>query len=297
MPEIPEMELYKNRLNALVKGQKVRQVLIYRDKSVNLPSEKFVRCVEGAVIEEVKRRGKYLIFDLDSENYLLAHMMLDGRLFYVSREERKTHQIFAGAKVTPDSDPIEELRAKIPRLPGKPSVVFIFNDEGLLFFCQLTLGYLHYLDEKSLRGKIASLGPEPLDPAFKEEDLTQLLDRKRGMVKPWLMNQENLAGVGNAYSNEALFKAGILPVRPVASLDEGEKKRLFNALREIMRESIDKGGDMEEPFMAEDHHTGGFIPHFKVYDRAGQPCLVCNSPVRREEVGGRNAFFCPECQH
>ncbi len=296
MPEIPEMELYKDNLNQSIANKLIHKVIIYREKSINLPIDDFSRVLTNAQVTEIRRRGKYLIIVLD-QGYLLAHMMLDGKLFYLSPQNRKIYDLSSEELDSQSFVDSGILKEKIPDLPGKPSVLVTLNDGSLLFFCQLTLGYLHYLDEQGLEQHLVKLGKEPLDPSFQIADFKQLLQGKRGMIKPWLMDQKNLSGVGNAYSNEALFKAGILPTRQISTLSDPEKEKLYYELQNVLRESIAKGGDMENPFSPDDQKTGGFNPFFAVYDRANEPCPVCGESIHQEEVGGRNAFYCVKCQH
>lgn len=291
MPEIPEMELYKNNLNSKVKGKTINQVWIYRPKCVNLETDIFSHRIIGTKTSVVERKGKYLVFSLSNGLKLLAHMMLDGRLYYLSGKDSPLE--------TSDFEEVNRIYEKVQGLSGKPSVLFLLEDQSLLFFCQLTLGYLRLYKEDELRSILDELGPDPLDVAFSSEDFSLLLAKasKRGMIKPWLMQQKNISGVGNAYSNESLFGAGMLPTRKIGSISSSERITLFSALRDILEESIKRGGDMEEPFTLNDHFTGGFIPYFRVYDKEGDPCIECGRSIVKEEVGGRNAFFCPQCQN
>jgi len=289
MPEVPEMEIYKNYLNQWVKEKRINKVHVLRAKSVNLESSEFCRIVIGKQIKGISRRGKYLIFHLDNNHYLLTHMMLDGRLFLLTIDS-KTMQ----SEILQSS--AEELKQRFKVLPGTASVVFGLSDGSVLFFCSLTLGYLHYLGRDQLEKKLRELGKDPLDPNFNGQDFSLLLEGKKGMIKPWLMNPKNISGVGNAYSNEALFSAGVLPTRLISKLSSSEKVTVFNSLVNIIKDSIRLGGDMEEPFAPWDDFTGGYNAYFKVYDRAGKPCLVCQEAIQKAEVGGRNAFFCPYCQ-
>jgi formamidopyrimidine-DNA glycosylase len=291
MPEIPEMELYKENLNSTVRGKGIQKIWVYRPKSVNYEVDIFIDRIIGLNISNVDRKGKYLIFNLSNGLKLLAHMMLDGRLYYLTKEAAGNLESF-------ELDQVDKLREKVPGLSGKPSVLVQFEDDSLLFFCQLTLGYLRLYEDREIRPILEELGPDPLDPQFGAEAFSQLLAKasKRGMIKPWLMQQRNIAGVGNAYSNEALFGAGILPKRTIGALDSHERVKLYNELLEVLKKSIQCGGDMEEPFSLGDDFTGGFNPYFRVYDRADKPCVLCGDFIVREEVGGRNAFYCPHCQ-
>ncbi|TGE33388.1 DNA-formamidopyrimidine glycosylase family protein [Desulfosporosinus sp. Sb-LF] len=302
MPEIPEMEIYKDYLNRCVKDKRVDAVNVLRIKSVNIESTDFCKVVTGKLIKDIIRRGKYLVFQLDDGHFLLTHMMLDGRLFYVPPENVET---LYGPIANPSKkaviseivqNNVEDLRQRIKELPGKASVVFGLSDGSMLLFCSLTLGYLHYLAQEQLETKLLKLGSDPLDPNFNAQGFAQLLDGKKGMIKPWLMNPKNIAGVGNAYSNEALFSAGILPTRSISRIDLADKMTLYHSLVSVLQDSIRLGGDMEEHFAPWDDFTGGYNPFFKVYDRADKPCLVCHEAIQKAEVGGRNAFFCSHCQ-
>jgi formamidopyrimidine-DNA glycosylase len=290
MPEIPEMELYKRNLNSTIQGKRISEIWVYRSKSINYEPEVFQKQLTHTMITSVDRMGKYLIFNLSNELKLLAHMMLDGRLYYLTRKNSLLERS--------DFEDADDLRKKVAGLSGKPSVVIEFEEGSLLFFCRLTLGYLRLYSEKELEPILSELGPDPLKPGFRGDEFSQLLGKasQRGRIKPWLMQQKNISGVGNAYSNESLFGAGILPTRIIETISPSDRLKLFGALREVLEESIRCGGDMEEPFTPDDHFTGGFNPHFQVYERAGKPCVRCGTPIIKEEIGGRNAFYCPQCQ-
>lgn len=296
MPEIPEMEIYKDYLNTWVKDKRISEVNVLRDKSVNLENTDFCRNVIGKRIRDITRRGKYIIFHLDDGHFLLTHMMLDGRLFLLPLDGIKEGQSMKELMSEVVHSESADLGTRIKELPGKPSAIFGLADDAVLFFCSLTLGYLHYLRQEELETKLKKLGSEPLDPNFDAQEFIRLLNGKRGMIKPWLMNPKNIAGVGNAYSNEALFGAGILPTRLISTMSSDELVKLYTSLVNILRDSIRLGGDMEEPFAPWDDFTGGYNPHFKVYERSGKPCPVCQNSIEKSEVGGRNAFFCSLCQ-
>jgi formamidopyrimidine-DNA glycosylase len=281
MPEIPEMEIYKNFLNQYIGGKQVTAVRVERPRSINTDIGEFTGSVRGAVIYKTERRAKFLILRLNNNLHLLTHMMLDGRLFYGP----------PGLDVPPDAG-----GPKDGQLPGKPYIVLGLSDNHSLYFCELGLGYLHLLDDSELARETAGLGIEPLGPEYTWEKFNGLLTGRRGKIKPFLMEQKNLAGLGNAYSNEVLFAGGILPDRPVSSLEEGEKRRLYEVIPETLKAAVRLGGYIEEPFTAGDSLSGGFIPHFRVYDRGDEPCLVCGTPISKTKLSGRWTFYCVQCQ-
>lgn len=286
MPEIPEMEIYRNFLNRYVDGKQVTAVRVERPRSVNRSVDEFAGVVRGAHIEKTERRAKYLNLRLDNGLYMLTHMMLDGRLYYGPPELDRTADRPAGP---------EDARGH--RLPGKANVVLDLNDGYSLYFCELGLGYLHLLEAAELARITAELGIEPLGPDYNWTAFGGLLSGRRGKIKPFLMEQKYLAGLGNAYSNEVLFAAGIRPDRPALSLKEGEKLKLFEVIPNTLQAAIRLGGYIEEPFTAGDTLSGGYIPHFRVYDRGSEPCPVCGTPISEVKLSGRWTYYCVQCQH
>lgn len=272
MPEIPEMETYKNYLQRSVLGKRIVGTEITRARSTNVPTDEFVRWVQDTSIEQVLRYGKYLILALSSGKALCAHMMLDGRMYYEVAGE-----------------PVE--------LPGRSHIRLKFADHSILHFCDLRLGYLKLLESSQVDAIKEGLGLDPLDSEFSLAAFLKILSGKRGMIKPLLMDQKNISGIGNAYASEILFAAGILPERKTPTLTDGEKERLYEVIPDLLQQGIAKGGYIEEPFAPWDKLSGGMIPHFKVYDRTGQPCLQCGEPIQQKIVGGRNAYYCLTCQH
>lgn len=272
MPEIPEMETYRQFLNRSVLGKRITGTEITRGRSTNVSPEEFNQWVQDTSIEQVLRYGKYIILQISSGKFLCAHMMLDGRIYYE----------MAGTGV---------------ELPGRSHIRLKFEDQSILHFCDLRLGYLKLFDQEQVDSIKDSLGIDPLDSGFSLAAFLKVIGSKRGMVKPVLMDQKNISGIGNAYSNEILFSAGILPERKVPTLTTEEKERLYSAIPDLLLRSIEKGGYIEEKFAHWDNLSGGVIPYFKVYDRTGQPCIECGTAISQKEVGGRNAYYCLTCQH
>lgn len=182
MPEIPEMEIYKDYLNKWVKDKRINDANVLRVKSINLQSADFCQTVIGKRIRDITRRGKYLIFHLDDDHVLLTHMMLDGRLFLLPLKNTKEGQSIKGLMSEIVNSEAGDLRQRFKDLPGKPSVVFGFSDDSVLFFCSLTLGYLHYLRQDELETILGKLGSDPLDPNFGAQDFIRLLNGKRGLA-------------------------------------------------------------------------------------------------------------------
>lgn len=272
MPEIPEMEIYREFLNRSILGKRIAGTEITRGRSTNVSPEEFNQWVKDTSIKQILRYGKYIILELSSRKYLCAHMMLDGRIYY-------------------------EMMGNALELPGRSHIRLIFEDESILHFCDLRLGYLKLLDQEHVDAIKDSLGIDPLDFEYTLAAFMKVIGSKRGMIKPVLMDQKNISGIGNAYSNEILFASKILPERKIPTLTSEEKERLYSTIPDLLRKSIERGGYIEEKFAHWDNLSGGAIPYFKVYDRTGQPCLECGMAITQKEVGGRNAYFCLTCQH
>lgn len=271
MPEIPEMEVYRHYLMENVMGKLIDQVTVNRSKSINVDEKEFSQRLVRQIIIQVERKGKALVLGLTNGSYLLTHMMLDGRLYLQQ----------AGEEL-----PVKE--------PGH--VVLVFSDGSKLHFQDMRLGYVHILNEEQLISQLSILGVDPFSEEYTDEFFRKLCRKRRGMIKPLLINQKAIAGVGNAYSNEALFVAGVLPERPANKLSDQEIVLLYQAIPAVLQEAIKYGGYIEEPFASWDTFSGGVNKHFRVYDREGERCIACGQLIQAKEVSGRWSYFCPRCQ-
>lgn len=271
MPEIPEMEIYKKFLMDSVLEKVITEVVVNREKSINSTVDVFRHNLVGQSFTGVERYGKALVLALSNGKYLLTHMMLDGRLYWQQ----------AG----------EELPLKNPG-----HVVLAFQDGSSLHFQHMQLGYVHLIEEAQLQLIIKDLGVDPFSEEYTKEAFQQICNQRRGMIKPLLINQKIIAGVGNAYSNEALYVAGIMPERRANSLKDDEVSLLHQAIPAVLQEGIRCGGYIEEPFASWDTFSGRMNKHFRVYDREGERCQACGQLIKSKEVGGRWAYFCPRCQ-
>lgn len=269
MPEIPEMEVYKKQLSETVIHQKIVEVTINREKAINVSPEEFTELVNDQLIVFVSRRGKHIILTLGNGYYLVGHLMLGGRIYLAQPGEK---------------------------VKTRGSLIFKFRDETRLYFINLRLGWLHITTETEMDKYFAKLGPEPLGHFFTEEILAQKLAAKRGAIKPLLTDQEFIAGIGNCYSDEILFEAGIKPHRKANELEILEVKRLFSAILAVLKRAIANGGYMEKPFRLGDTWTGGHNNFLKVYDREGQPCYQCSNLLELIILSGKKSYYCPTCQ-
>ncbi|HWI65547.1 MAG TPA: zinc finger domain-containing protein, partial [Symbiobacteriaceae bacterium] len=213
--------------------------------------------------------GKHLVFHLSSGSVLLNHLMLGGAIFYG----------------TADEAPERTFQVKL-----------WLEQDRALFWSGLRLGWLHLLTPANLAGATAKLGLDPLDEHFTPAHLVSLLQKRRGQLKPLLVDQSLFPGIGNCYSDEICWEAQVHPLRIAGSLPTGELERLWSAMKRVLTEAAALGGYTETPFFAGDTHTGGYLPHLKVYDRKDEPCPRCGSPVAFTEATNRKVFFCPACQ-
>jgi formamidopyrimidine-DNA glycosylase len=271
MPELPEVETIRRDLAPHVQGRRVASIEMLWERSIAVPpAPEFVCRLAGRTITGVDRRGKFLLLQLDNNETLAVHLRMTGRLLYRP----------AGAAPDP------HLRVRI---------VFEGGDE-LRFTDQRKFGRLYLLDPSGLDTLFARLGPEPLDAEAGREQFLALLRQRRGALKPLLLNQATIAGLGNIYVNESLFRAGLHPLRRAETLTEEERARLYNAVRETLQAAIAHGGTSIATFLSALGSSGRNQDYLLVHQRAGQPCPRCGTPIARIVVAGRGTFFCPRCQ-
>ncbi|RKN84141.1 Fpg/Nei family DNA glycosylase [Paenibacillus ginsengarvi] len=268
MPELPEMETYRTLLSQRILHTPIAAVQVEREKSINVPVPTFRDRVEGRTITGISRRAKHLLFHLDSGSVLLLHLMLGGWMFYGTEREK----------------------------PDRTTQVVLSFGERSLYFIGLRLGYLHLHTTEETAERLSELGPEPIAPDFDAKVLGRLLTSKRTTLKQALTDQRTMAGIGNCYADELAFDAGILPTRRTNTLSAADHEKLFHSMRSVLAEAIRFGGYMENPLFPGDALTGGFDSRCKVYDRGGEPCLRCGSPLVQEELASRKVFYCLQCQ-
>lgn len=270
MPELPEVETIVRQLAKSLPGATIRAVEVLKpDLIEGEPAERFAGALRGRPIASVTRRAKNIVIDTGGE-YLLVNLGMTGRLYV------------PGAGDPP---------------PTHPGVRFRLADgRELLYHDVRRFGRLWRATPEEWREWEATLGVEPLGDDFTDRWLYDATRRSRVAVKVWLMDQKRVVGVGNIYASEALFRARVDPRRPAAELTRPQVKRIRQGVRDVLRESIDFRGTTLLDYRDASGQPGDFVRRLRVYDREGEPCLVCGRPVRRIVQGGRSTFYCPHCQ-
>jgi formamidopyrimidine-DNA glycosylase len=266
MPELPEVETIRNELLPHVLGRTITDVVIFWEKMVKRPSAAELKSrLSGRKITGLTRRGKYLFFHLDDGYVLVMHMKMTGSLLVDPAEDRFTRAIIR-------LDDGAALHFWDPRKFGKMSL-----EEG--------------------EDAVASqLGPEPLDDNFTPDVLAGLLRHRKAPIKPVLIDQTVIAGIGNMYADEALFEARLHPLKPAGQLSSEEIKRLYEAIRAVLRRALRSKGASVRNYIRPDGTPGTAHDEFKVAHGTGKECPDCGGPIERIVVRGRGTYICPRCQ-
>lgn len=274
MPELPEVETLARSLreHGLV-GRTITDVVVRWPRTVDRPSVEELRArLRDQQIEAIGRRGKFLILSLSAGDSLLVHLRMTGKLL-----------------VVPASEPVD----------AHVHIVLSLDDgRQLRFHDTRKFGRIYLVDEPA--EVIGRLGPEPIDADFTAEDLAEMLTRRRRQLKPLLLDQTFLAGLGNIYVNEALWLAGLHPERLSNTLTRNEIAALYEAMRAVLRKGIDNLGTTLGRGIPNFYGAGGESGRNQemlyVHSRAGQPCPRCGTPIKQMLVGQRSTYVCPRCQ-
>jgi formamidopyrimidine-DNA glycosylase len=288
MPEGPEVETIRRGLELGAVGQVVKGVEVYWRKSLLADDALLKKAVVGATITRASRRAKVLVLDLSSGYSLLFHLKMTGQLVLIKSDGER----FAGGH------PTESMRGD---LPDKSSRVEFRLESGdrIFFNDQRKFGWVKVLptDKVDLESLIAKLGPEVLSDRFSVEYLAaQLKRRGKSMIKPVILDQAVVGGIGNIYADETLHLAKIHPERRAGSLTPAEVKRLWAAAREVIALGIEHGGTSFSHYVNALGGKGDYLEHARVFRRQGLACPVCGTIIQKIRVGGRGTHFCPKCQ-
>jgi formamidopyrimidine-DNA glycosylase len=272
MPELPEIETIRRGLTPLLAGREIRAVTV-RDRRLREPViPRRLRQLRGRRITAIRRRSKYLLIDTDADLTLLVHLGMAGQ-FWVAETA----------------------------LPSRPHEHVVFRlDDGreLRYADSRRFGMLLVIPTAGLdrHPRLNGLGPEPFDERLDGETLFSATRRRARPIKNFLLDTRSIAGIGNIYACEALYRARIDPRRPVGRVGRVRWDRLIRTLRQVLQESIDAGGTTFRDYLRADGDVGRFAVRLRVYDRHGRRCGRCGRAIRRIVQAGRSTFFCSRCQ-
>ena len=285
MPELPEVETIRRGLEKHIVGAVIERVQVDTPKQfIGDP-----RTLTGVTVMTISRRGKLLIMTLSDGRYLTIHLKMTGQLLWKS---------VAGEAVMGG----HPAQSYIDQLPNRHTrMQFFFEDGSVLYFNDLRkFGFAELMSEQEfkLHDFLRRLGPEPLSHDFTLTYLRELLAGKSTPIKTFLLDQAHIAGLGNIYADESLFRAGIDPRRKAGTLDHDEIAKLHDAIRETLELALTYGGSSERDYVNAIGEKGTYLKIANVYRRTGQPCMRCpGHEIRRITLGGRSTHFCSNCQH
>jgi formamidopyrimidine-DNA glycosylase len=304
MPELPEVQTVVSELHPKLKNKKIKDARVLMAKMValgpaTLPNlrkvddtvpGKFAKALKGQKITGVSRRAKMIIIDLAGKFAILVHLKMTGQLIYLSKKElNRQIRLLNIEKLAP------------VRLPAKSTHVIIeFTDGSKLFYNDFRqFGYLKLVTDKELPHvkELSNFGPEPLEDKFRLEVLESILKRRpKAKLKPFLLDSNMIAGIGNIYSDEIAFYAKVRPLRTLKSLKPQEIKLLFKGIKKILNDAVKHHGSSIGDFVRPGGDWGSYGKLHKVYGRAGKPCYTCGTIIKSLKFNGRTGSFCPKCQ-
>jgi formamidopyrimidine-DNA glycosylase len=267
MPELPESVVRARQIDDTLRGRTVCRALLAQPKCLNLPADEFARRLAGQEIRGAAPRGKWIAITLSRDTLLLS-LGMGGEVLW-----------HAPGAATP---------------AGRQATLEL-DDGALLSVHFWWFGYLHLLGPAEPHAMTRDLGPDPLDPRFGSAPLAALFRGRRARLKALLLDQHNIAGIGNMYVHDILFRARLHPERPALSIGPEEVAALLQGMRTTLRLAVDLGGSVWEQDLY--GRRGGFgAEHFLVGYREGQPCPACGRPVAKIRTGATASFVCPRCQ-
>lgn len=273
MPELPEVETVRRTLNNLITGKTIEHVQVRLPRIIQKPDDihMFEVLLQGQTVETIERRGKFLRFIL-TDYVMVSHLRMEGR-----------YGLYDG------EDPLQL----------HTHVLFRFTDGSELRYKDVRqFGTMHLFPkgEELTQPPLHKLGLEPLDEGFTFEAFRDRIAHRSTKIKPLLLNQEYIVGIGNIYVDESLFLAGIHPEREASSLSKKELELLHSAIIRTLRESVEVGGSSIKSYVNGQGEIGLFQHQLNIYGRQSQPCKTCGSEIYKTVVGGRGTHICPTCQ-
>jgi formamidopyrimidine-DNA glycosylase len=272
MPEFAEVETVKETLKKQVLNKQIKEVDIYWNKIIEYPYlEDFSNMIKGQIIIDINRRGKWLIFVLN-DFYLLSHLRMEGKYFLKQNgDEVKKHEHVI-IRFTDNT----ELRYHDTRKFGKM--------------------YLLKQNELDTKGPLINLGLEPFDDNLTISYLKNKLKKRIISIKTSLLDQSIIAGIGNIYADEILFKARINPLKKSNKLTKNDLQAIIDSTKEVLSKAVEAGGTTIRSYTSSEGITGRFQHELYVHGREGKPCKLCGTLIKKIKVGGRGTYYCPVCQ-
>lgn len=268
--ELPELTILARQMMKEIAGKRISEVEVANPKCLNMPYEQFQKTIIGKTVKAIESRGKWLFIELDPEYLLLFNPGMGADVIHFESGDRQ---------------------------PDKYHIKFALDDQTgvtirVWWFCYLHLVRKDEVEKYKLTSK---LGITPLDDRFTLDYFRRLLNNKRGIIKTFLLDQKNIAGIGNVYIQDILFNAKTHPNRTIPSLTDTEIKVLHRSIRSALTESIELGGlAYEKDFYG---NKGGYgLEQFKVAYKPGKPCPVCQTTIEKIKTGSTSSFICPNCQ-
>ena len=270
MPELPEVEVSRLGVAPFLEGQVIRNIIV-RDRRLRWPVPESLADAIGQQVTAVNRRAKYLLIELAGGGRIILHLGMSGKLRVLDANVAPAKHdhvdiVLDSGKCLRLNDP-RRFGACLWQAPGEP-----------------------------VPQQLAHLGPEPLTTDFDAERLVRLSRNKQVAIKNFIMDNAVVVGVGNIYANEALFMAGIDPRRKAGKVSAKRYALLTIAIKEVLAKAIQQGGTTLKDFTQTDGNPGYFKQSLNVYGRSGEPCLICETPIKSLTIGQRNTFYCPQCQ-
>ena len=293
MPELPEVETVRVGLQRLIVGRTIRDVRHDTPKSFPNSVEDTNAFLSGASVRKVQRRGKVLIIDLSTDYSLVIHLKMTGQLVFVDNHALQTDRQRFGA-----GHPNESL---VGALPDKSTrVTLIFDDGSTLYFNdQRKFGWMRLMPTVEVPeiDFFKRLGPEPLQSTFTTAFFTKrIMRRHKSRIKAVLLDQTVIAGIGNIYADESLWAAKIHPETRVERISKAKIRALHQAIVDVLRLSIEKGGSTDKNYVNAEGKRGSYIQFAKVFRKEGQACERCGTTILKMRSAGRGTHICPKCQ-
>lgn len=287
MPELPEVETVVRQLEPEVEGRRIEELEVLDARwSRPVPPGKLGKAVSGATIERLGRRGKYILMGLDGARTLVMHLRMTGNL--VLREGDEVIDPSEGRRLYESERSTEErhLRAR-----------FVLDDGRELWFTDpRRFGEAFLVANDKLEERFAKLGPEPFSPEFTAAALGEMAAGRTAPLKSFLLDQSKVAGVGNIYADEALFRAELHPLSPAGSMKPEHLEALRDSVVAALEAGIEAGGSSIDDYRDARGEKGSMQDEFLVHTREGEDCPRCGGTIVRVVVGGRSTYFCPSCQ-